>query len=58
MNTYVTKLFNGDEAREFLETAKAGEMVIYYDKLHEVIDTGEQGMRLAVLPRKGRVENE
>jgi hypothetical protein len=48
METYVPEFKNGDLMRDYLETsAKAGGYLIYYNRLHKVINT-EQGLRIAV----------
>ena len=47
--TYVAKFNNGDAMRDYLRTlAKLGDYVIYYNRLHRVIDCGEQGLGIAV----------
>jgi len=47
--TYVAKFNNGDAMRDYLRTsAKLGDYVIYYNRLHRVIDCGEQGLGITV----------
>ena len=48
METYVPEFKNGDEMRDYLEMlAMVGNYVIYYNRLHKVINT-EQGLRIAI----------
>ena len=56
METYVAKFRNGDETRNYLQTtARVGDYVIYYDRLHRVIEC-EQGLRIAVCAGRGEAE--
>ena len=47
--TYVRKFDNGDNLREYLETsARVDDYVVYYNRLHRVVDCGGLGLRIAV----------
>ena len=51
--TYVRKFGNGDDLREHIETsARVGDYIVYYNRIHRVIDCGEQGLRIAVCSKK------